>query len=123
MSKTYTSTGTIAFTLQVNGANRRISFKPKSFGGSTYTTKDKDEIKALEAHSYFGSVYTTEQKDSMEEPEKKTENASMVTVRVSDIADAKDYLVDTYGMSAGSLRSKKAIVDAAESKNIIFEGI
>ena len=45
------------------------------------------------------------------------------TVKVSDIAAAKDYLADTFGLSRTSLRSEKSILEAAKAQGIEFEGL
>ena len=47
----------------------------------------------------------------------------MRKVSVSDLAAAKDFLADTFGISRTSLRSEKAILDAAKEHHIEFEGL
>ena len=44
-------------------------------------------------------------------------------VKVSDIATAKDYLADKFGISRTSMRSTKAILEQAEAHGIEFEGL
>lgn len=44
-------------------------------------------------------------------------------VEVTDIDDARDYLVDEYGIARSSLRSNVSVFRAAEEHNIVFNGI
>lgn len=44
-------------------------------------------------------------------------------VKVSDIAAAKDYLADKFGISRTSMRSTKAILEQAAAHGIEFEGL
>lgn len=44
-------------------------------------------------------------------------------VEVTDIDDARDYLVDEYGIARSSLRSNVSVHRAAEEHNIVFKGI
>lgn len=44
-------------------------------------------------------------------------------VTVSDLAAAKDYLADKFGISRTTLRSKKAIVEQAAANGIEFVGL
>ena len=44
-------------------------------------------------------------------------------VEVTDIDDARDYLVDEYGIARSSLRSNVSVYRAAEEHNIVFKGI
>ena len=44
-------------------------------------------------------------------------------VEVTDIDDARDYLVDEYGIARSSLRSNVSVYRASEEHNIVFKGI
>lgn len=44
-------------------------------------------------------------------------------VEVTDIDDARDYLVDEYGIARSSLRSHVSVLRAAEEHNIVFKDI
>lgn len=50
-------------------------------------------------------------------------NTTFRKVKVSDIASAKDYLADTFGISRTSMRSTKAIMEQATANRIEFEGL
>jgi hypothetical protein len=56
-------------------------------------------------------------------PKQEVEKVITSTVAVTDITEARDYLISHYGFMASNLRSKKAIYDAAEAQGITFEGI
>lgn len=122
MIKTYKSASIINFPLTIGGSYRRIKFQALTSGGSIYSTSDEAEIKALEAHHYMNKLYKLEQVQE-DMPKQEVKKVITSTVKVTDITEAKDYLVNQYGFMAGNLRSKKAIYDAAEAQGIIFEGI
>lgn len=50
-------------------------------------------------------------------------NETICKVKVSDIATAKDYLADKFGISRTSMRSTKAIMEQAAAHGIEFEGL
>lgn len=123
MLKTYKSPGVIRFSLRVNGSSKYFSFNPTPFGGSVYTTSSKAEQEALEASPHFGGAYYIERTSGAKEAEKEAPKAAVTLVGVNDIEEAREYLMNNYGYSGSSLRSKKAILDAAQEKNIEFKGI
>ena len=124
MLKTYKSPGVIRFSLRVKGTNKYFSFDPTPFGGSVYTTSDKAEQEALESSPHFGGAYHIEYTYGKEETEAAiTPKAPKGTVDVNDIEEAREYLMNNYGYSGSSLRSKNAILEAAQEKNIEFTGI
>lgn len=113
----------IRFSLAVNGKTKYFSFNPTPFGGSIYTTSNKAEQEALEASPHFGGAYYIERTSGAEEAEKEAPKAALTVVEVNDIEEAREYLMNNYGYSGSSLRSKKAILEAAQDKNIEFKGI
>lgn len=147
MKKTYTSTSEVHLSLQLaEGQRRRVSFRPKSGGGSTYSTSDPAEQNALERHHYFNRVFTLSvvsgegrqpvgRLASSPKPSGSVakaggtvssaeENGSKLqAVKVSCADDAKDYLADKFGLSRTKLRSKSAILAAAKEHGIEFVGI
>lgn len=59
-----------------------------------------------------------------EMPEKKADAAETVTtVKVTDRAEAKQYLMDTFGLSAGSLRTRSEIERVGRAHGVVFEGL
>lgn len=61
-----------------------------------------------------------EEEQPEEEPEPETK---LRKVKVSDLATAKDYLADKFGISRTTLRSHKSILAQAEAHGIVFVGI
>lgn len=122
MTKTYKSASIINFPLTIGGSYRRIKFQALTSGGSIYSTSDEAEIKALEAHHYMDKLYKLEQVQE-DMPKQEVEKVITSTVAVTDITEARDYLISHYGFMASNLRSKKAIYDAAEAQGITFTGI
>lgn len=109
-----------------SGKNKRISFSPRSDGGSTYLTDDKGEQYALEHHYRFGSLFHAEE---LEEPKSRVAESAEpeadepTVVKVTDLATAKDWLAENLGLMRSSLKSRQAILSAAEARGIVFEGI
>lgn len=96
------------------------------------TTGNETEQTAKSADTTQGEATATEEtaevvevvEEVVEEDgaEEESEQSARV-VKVSDLAAAKDYLADTFGISRTALRSKKAIVESGEANGIVFEGL
>lgn len=65
----------------------------------------------------------TGRQDEMPQKDAGDNNTTSRKVKVSDIASAKDYLADTFGISRTSMRSTKAIMEQAAANGIEFEGL
>lgn len=101
-----------------------VAFTPLSDGSSTFATADANIQKAIERHYRFGSMFF--EIETPKEPERvqqKEEEQKPLTVKVTDLDSAKDYLAETYGVSRTQLRTQRAIEAAAAANGIVFEGI
>lgn len=133
MRKKYSAKSDIAISVTFkNGSHKHISFSARTKAGSVYYTDDVKEQEALESHPKFGKLFKLEQVIAPEKPKQapvKTQanapekKSSLMEITVSDLAEAKDYLSDKYGISRTKLRSTKNIVDAATANGIKFIGI
>lgn len=111
------------------GKSMHLSFVPLTGGGSMYSTSDENMQSAIETHHNFGVLYkldkvvdeTKVEVKPKEQP--KVQEPEVKTVKVASLEDAKEFLVDRFGISRTKLRSKKQIMDAAEAHNVMFEGI
>ena len=61
--------------------------------------------------------------DNENADETQTDEPALKQVKVSDLAAAKDYLADKFGISRTALRSQKAIIEHAAANGIEFEGL
>nr|DAV37241.1 MAG TPA: hypothetical protein [Caudoviricetes sp.] len=61
--------------------------------------------------------------ETTDEADNDSENNGLTKVHVTDIASAKDYLADKFGISRTSMRSTKSIIEQASANGIEFEGI
>lgn len=125
-----------------NGHKKRVEFTPHTLGGSSYVSSDPDEQDALSKHYRFGSLFKISsvkidkadvkeegmQSESSEESEgndrKDEDNGTSVemkVVAVSSVADAKEYLAETFGIERTSIKYKKDIVEKATELGITFE--
>ena len=106
-----------------------VAFAAQSDGSSVYVTGNADIQYALEHHYRYGKLFRlAESRDadgvsgshgaeaSPGEPDGQSRK-----VKVSDIAAAKDFLADTFGISRTSLRSEKAILEAGLEHGVEFE--
>lgn len=66
---------------------------------------------------------TTEEVEIVDEVVEEEAEQGARVIKVSDLAAAKDYLADTFGISRTTLRSKKAIVESGEANGIVFDGL
>lgn len=86
------------------------------------TTEEADNVTETSAEETAEeTVEYVEVEDDGEGEETDEQEAKVV--KVSDLAAAKDYLADTFGISRTTLRSKKAIVASGEANGIVFEGL
>lgn len=133
MKKHYKSKTAISINVVLKSKkSMHIAFTAQSDGSSVYTTDNPDVQYALEHHYKYGKLFKLVSTESeadikaMQEAEEAAANEKKDEIRkvsVSDLAAAKDFLADTFGISRTSLRSEKAIMEAAKANNIEFEGL
>lgn len=133
MKKHYKSKTAISINVVLKSKkSMHIAFTAQSDGSSVYTTDNPDVQYALEHHYKYGKLFklvSTESEADIkakQEAEKAAANEKKDEIRkvsVSDLAAAKDFLADTFGISRTSLRSEKSITEAAKAHNIEFEGL
>lgn len=133
MKKHYKSKTAISINVVLKSKkSMHIAFTAQSDGSSVYTTDNSDVQYALEHHYKYGKLFklvSTESeadikaKKEAEEAAANEKKDEIRKVSVSDLASAKDFLADTFGISRTSLRSEKAIMEAAKANNIEFEGL
>lgn len=133
MYKTYQGYSDLSFNVKVEGGVRRIVFDGQSRGTSIYATRDPKEQKAIEGHHWFGDKFwiLEEVDEKKQEAEAKKKAAARVkkaeeqkkVYRVEDIADAKDYLADTFGVSRSKMKTREDVLAVAKENNVVLEGI
>lgn len=133
MKKHYKSKTSISINVVLKSKkSMHIAFTAQSDGSSVYTTDNPEVQYALEHHYKYGKLFklvSTESEADIkakQEAEKAAANEKKDEIRkvsVSDLAAAKDFLADTFGISRTSLRSEKSIMEAAKANNIEFEGL
>ena len=134
MTKHYISDSHIAINVTLDGGESvHLSFIALSNGGSVFSTDSEELQNAIERHYRFGDLFTL---DHIEKPKntsetaneeytsvKESEDGNIQKIAVNDLGEAKNYLVDTLGISRTSLRSLKTILEVAKANNIEFEGL
>lgn len=103
---------------------KHITFEPDSSGYAYYSTDDEEEQKAIEAHPLFNKMFVV--KDAPASVVAKKAAAVPVEkkeVEVTSAADAKQYLVDTFGISRTKIQSTADIKKYAEQNGVVFVGI
>ena len=132
MKKYYKSRTSISINVVLKSKkSMHIAFTAQSDGSSVFTTDNPDIQYALEHHYNFGRLFKlvsieseADIKDKREAGKAANEKKDEIRkVSVSDLAAAKDFLADTFGISRTSLRSEKSIMEAAKANNIEFEGL
>lgn len=131
--KTYQGYSDLAFNVKVDGGQTRVVFDGQSKGTSIFSTRDTKLQKAIESHSWYGDKFfileevdekklETENKKKAAAKAKKAEE-ELKTHQVVDIADAKDYLADTFGISRTKMKTKEDILAIAKENNVVLEGL
>lgn len=126
MTKRYTSSARVVISVVTdNGGNMRLAFNPLTGGGSYFETSDEQLQKAIENNANYGKSFVgmEVEKQAAPAPVVKEEPKGPKQVKVASLDDAKDYLADKFGYSRTKLRSKAAILAAAEENGIEFTGI
>ena len=133
MFKTYQGYSDLAFNVKVDGSLRRVVFDGQSKGTSIFATRDTKLQKAIESHSWFNNKYylieeVDEKKLEADVKKKAAAKAKQTeeekkTVAVEDVADAKDYLANTFGISRSKMKTKDDILAIAKENNVIIEGL
>lgn len=103
---------------------KHITFEPDTTGYAYYSTADETEQKAIEAHPLFNKMFVL--KDAPTSTVAKKAAATLVEkkeVEVASAADAKQYLVDTFGISRTKIQSTADIKKYAEQNGVVFVGI
>lgn len=96
-----------------------------------YTTSNPIIQDMIERSDYFknGKITllrkveksSTEQVQAQEATAKKSaKGKDLATIKVSSLDDAKDYLVEHFGLSAQDLLTKKSIEAAAKTNGVVF---
>jgi len=124
----YISDSVISFSIRLEGrdSSLRISFTPRTNGGSTYTTDSEVIINALEKSPMYGRSFRRapecarivlgEKKAAKVEPKKKLKEVK----EVSGWQDAAEYLIDNFGCNPGKLVTPDEILKEAASRNLSF---
>lgn len=124
----YTAKTHVALNVIKNGKSMHISFTPITGGGSVFYTDDEEVAKALENHYKFNHLFkrAKEQPKILQEEKvapvaQEQEVNKEKTMTFACYEDAKDYLVDTFGISRTKLRTQTAIQAAAKANNITLQ--
>lgn len=101
-----------------------------TMGNSMYATDNEKEQEGIESHSWYGSkIFLDEVEDPKEEAKKAAAQAKKVadkeaeerelhTRQFSNVADAKEYVADTFGVSRTQLRTKDAVINVAKEHGV-----
>ena len=133
MLKTYQGNSDLAFNIRLENGIKRIVFDGQSHGTSIYSTRDTKEQKAIESHYWFNDKFwleeTVDEKKLEAEAKKKAAAKTKKiaeekkTYSVTDIADAKDYLADTFGVSRTKMKTKEDVLAVAKEFGVELEGL
>ena len=142
MTKTYKSYTQIAFSIILpGGGHRRISFVPRTGGGSVFVTEEQKVQAAIEKHPSFGVKFflqpepksvlnagvskrlIEEATEIKKEVKKVPEKQEVREVPFTNLSDAKEYLAKNFEVGRTLLRSREAIKKYASIHGVIFVGI
>lgn len=134
MLKKYKANSHVSLSVLLDsGKSTHVSFKPLTGGGSVFYTDDEALQKALESHLKYGKLFKLDQiqktvapsKVSVQKKEEQPEEQEAVVARVvkHEVTcndDAKDYLVEKFGISRTKLRSRAQIEESGAANNVEF---
>lgn len=120
MLKTYSARTQVSISVVLkNKKSVRVSFSPRTMGGSLFYTKDAELQEAIEKHPQFGKLFKLENTEVVKE-EKAPIAASMKEIKVASLEDAKDYLKENYGIDWRKLKTSDAIMSIGKENGIQF---
>ena len=143
-TKTYKAKSAVSIMVRVGKTGKRITFDAMSDGTSTYKTTDEALQAAIERHRAFGKTFylfrTVTVKTATEAKTATTVTAtasaasgtattegeassSLTQVTVTDAQSARQYLIETFGVSKTSVRSNKQLLEQAAAHGVEFIGI
>ncbi len=128
MTKKYKAKSQIALNVVLGtGKSVHVSFSAQTGGGSIYYTDNKELQNALERHPKFGRLFKRDDSEPVavsapaEAPSVDDAGAGgLKEMSFACLDDAKDFLVDRYGMSRTKLRSQSAIEEAGRQEGYAF---
>ena len=135
--KTYGINGLLEWhgTINSHGVKMKLDFTNGSvtaFGvaPATFTTKDELTQYIIEGSDQFQkgrirliATYPMEAPKAevkAEEPKPEAEEQPLKEVKVSSLDDAKEYLIENFGMASSKLRSRVQIVNGAKINGVKF---
>ena len=132
-TKTYKAKSAVSIMVRVGKTGKRITFDAMSDGTSTYKTTDETLQAAIERHHAFGKRFylfrTVAVKAATETAASSTATAegeassALTQVTVTDAQSARQYLIETFGVSKTSVRSNKQLLEQAAAHGVEFIGI
>lgn len=141
MLKKYKSKSCVSLSVVLpTGGTTHISFNPITCGGSVYYTNNEKIQAGLEKHPKYGRLFTLDttanasEKKAAAKPQPtnqpsgntegtattETTTKTLKEVKMSCNDDAKDYLVEKFGISRTKLRSRAQIEASGEANGIKF---
>ena len=133
MYKKYQAGTDLSFSVMVGNERVRVVFEGKTMGCSIYGTRDEKLQKAIESHYWFKDKFffveaVDEKKEAAEAKKKAAARTKKIaeekkTYSVTDIADAKDYLADTFGVSRTKMKTKEDVLAVAKEFGVELEGL
>lgn len=105
MLRTYKANSSLSFNVTFNGRVRNISFLSSSYGGSYFTTSDKELISVIESHSWFGRKFFKDEEHCEDD------------VYAKDVS-MEEFIDDAVGESASEAEEQKEVVDVEDITNL-----
>lgn len=122
MLKTYIANSEISINVRMPKGYVHLNFIPQTLGKSSYATTDKVLQEAIERHRLFGKRFSLAPHNGNDIPEPPNEDAgikaSNKTLSFGTLADAKDYIADTWNVSRTKLRTREQLVAAAAAHGV-----
>ena len=128
MRKKYKAKSHVSLSVALSsGKSTHVTFSPLTGGGSVYYTDNPELQRALEHHPKYGRLFRIDESEPavvaaavpLKAAPEKTED-SVKEMKFACLDDAKDFLVDKYGLSRTKLRSRTAIVEAGKKEGIVL---
>lgn len=132
MLKTYKTIGQLAIKIPIMGGGaKQIVFELSDNNEGIYMTTDENVQRSLEKFHLFGNVYhldrEIDEKETAPSDEVVAEEGTLSedgkTYHVVSLQEARNILIDEYGVNNGDIRGKAKTLSKASELGITFIGI
>lgn len=125
---TYIAESGISLNIKLeSGHYKHVCFELQTNGQSVFVTEDKSLIEAMDKSHRNGVLYKKEKENMAEKKDDGGEKSEIGEVEIKEVEvecldDAKEYLVNEFGIPKTAVKKKADVLNAAKMNGVKFVG-